>query len=86
MGKGLEGQHYQRQVVPVRVLSERSVGSTRFETPVMTHRLYQVVCAKVSKQVITAINERISGGTHNTVSDIVRDALALYLDVHDTPV
>lgn len=47
----------------------------------MVHKLYEVVCSKVTKQVVTKINMVIADGTHSSVSDVIRKALALYLDL-----
>lgn len=81
MGARLEGGRDKRQVVPVRVLSKRGEFDTRFEAPVMVHKLYEVVCSKVTKQVVTKINMVIADGTHSSVSDVIRKALALYLEL-----
>ena len=57
MGTRLEGTNYQRQVVPKRVLLERGECDQRFVAPVMVHKLFEVVCSKLTKQQITTVNQ-----------------------------
>ena len=75
MGEGLEGQHYQRQVVPKRMLLEPGDSNQRFVAPVMEHKLYQVVCSKITKRDITAINQLISDGKYKSMSSLIRHAI-----------
>lgn len=84
MGKRLEGRNYQRQVVPVRVLRNLCEFSDRFEEPVMQHKLHEVVCAKVSKQMVDTINASIARGDYASVSDVVRSALSKHFALSDT--
>ncbi len=82
MGKGLEGQHYQRQVVPKRVLLEPGDSSQRFVAPVMVHKLYEVVCSKLTKQDITAINKLVFEEVYESRSELIRVAVQKLLEGH----
>lgn len=79
MGGRLEGTNYQRQVVPKRVLLERGECDQRFVAPVMVHKLFQVVCCKVTKDVVTRVNASIASGKYASTSDLVRAAIDLLL-------
>lgn len=83
MGGQLEGGNSKGQVVPRGVLSERGQFDTAVKAPLIMHKLYEVVCAKVSKQLVTKISEVIAKGQHSTVSEVVRTALSVYLQVFD---
>jgi len=75
MGKGLEGTNYQRQVVPERVLLERRECDQRFVAPVMVHKLYEVVCSKITKRDVTIINQLIADGKYKSRSSLLRHAI-----------
>ena len=83
MGTRLEGTNYQRQVVPKRVLLERGECDQRFVAPVMVHKLYEVVCSKLTKQQITTINQLIADGKYKSRSDLMRTAITNLLKTHE---
>ena len=82
MGEGLEGQHYQRQVVPKRMLLEPGDSNQRFVAPVMVHKLYEVVCSKLTKQDITAINKLVFEEVYESRSELIRVAVQKLLEGH----
>ena len=82
MGTRLEGTNYQRQVVPERVLLERGERDQRFVAPVMVHKLYEVVCSKLTKQDITAINQLVFEGKYKSRSELIRAAVQKLLQEH----
>lgn len=83
MGTRLEGTHYQRQVVPKRVLLERGECDQRFVAPVMVHKLYEVVCSKLTKQQITTINQLIADAKYKSRSELMRTAITNLLKTHE---
>ena len=84
MGTRLEGTNYQRQVVPKRVLLERGECDQRFVAPVMVHKLYEVVCSKLTKQDITAINQLVFEGKYKSRSELIRAAVQKLLQEHSS--
>ena len=84
MGTRLEGTNYQRQVVPKRVLLERGERDQRFVAPVMVHKLYEVVCSKLTKQDITAINQLVFEGKYKSRSELIRAAVQKLLQEHSS--
>ena len=84
MGTELEGRHYQRQVVPERVLLQPGDSSQRFVAPVMVHKLYEVVCSKLTKQDITAINQLVFEGKYKSRSELIRAAVQKLLQEHSS--
>ena len=83
MGTRLEGTNYQRQVVPKRVLLERGECDQRFVAPVMVHKLFEVVCSKLTKQQITTVNQLIADGRYKSRSDLMRTAITNHLKTHE---
>ena len=83
MGTRLEGTNYQRQVVPKRVLLERGECDQRFVAPVMVHKLFEVVCSKLTKQQITTVNQLIADGKYKSRSDLMRTAITNLLKTHE---
>ena len=83
MGTRLEGTNYQRQVVPKRVLLERGECDQRFVAPVMVHKLFEVVCSKLTKQQITTVNQLIADGRYKSRSDLMRTAITNLLKTHE---
>ena len=83
MGTRLEGTNYQRQVVPERVLLERGECDQRFVAPVMVHKLFEVVCSKLTKQQITTVNQLIADGRYKSRSDLMRTAITNLLKTHE---
>ena len=83
MGTRLEGTNYQRQVVPKRVLLERGECDQRFVAPVMVHKLFEVVCSKLTKQQITTVNQLIANGRYKSRSDLMRTAITNLLKTHE---
>ena len=83
MGRGLAGTDYQRQVVPKRVLLERGECDQRFVAPVMVHKLFEVVCSKLTKQQITIVNQLIADGKYKSRSDLMRTAITNLLKTHE---
>ena len=83
MGTRLEGTNYQRQVVPERVLLERGECDQRFVAPVMVHKLFEVVCSKLTKQQITTVNQLIADGKYKSRSDLMRTAITNLLKTHE---
>ena len=75
MGTRLEGTDYQRQMVPERVLLERGERDQRFVAPVMVHKLYEVVCSKITKRDVTIINQLIADGKYKSRSSLLRHAI-----------
>ena len=84
MGTELEGRHYQRQVVPERVLLQPGDSSQRFVAPIMVHKLYEVVCSKLTKQDITAINQLVFNGKYKSRSELIRAAVQKLLQEHSS--
>ena len=84
MGTELEGRHYQRQVVPERVLLQPGDSSQRFVAPIMVHKLYEVVCSKLTKQHITAINQLVFEGKYKSRSELIRAAVQKLLQEHSS--
>ena len=82
MGTRLEGTNYQRQVVPERVLLQPGDSSQRFVAPIMVHKLYEVVCSKLTKQDITAINQLVFEGKYKSRSELIRAAVQKLLQEH----
>jgi hypothetical protein len=85
MGKELEGKHYERQVVPKRVLLEPGDSSQRFVAPIMVHKLYEIISSKLTKRDITAINELVFQGVYKSRSELVRIAVQKLLEEHAEP-
>ena len=83
MGTRLEGTDYQGQVVPKRVLLERGECDQRFVAPVMVHKLFEVVCSKLTKQQITTVNQLIADGRYKSRSDLMRTAITNLLKTHE---
>ena len=83
MGTRLEGTNYQRQMVPKRVLLERGECDQRFVAPVMVHKLFEVVCSKLTKQQITTVNQLIADGRYKSRSDLMRTAITNLLKTHE---
>ena len=83
MGTRLERTNYQRQVVPKRVLLERGECDQRFVAPVMVHKLFEVVCSKLTKQQITTVNQLIADGRYKSRSDLMRTAITNLLKTHE---
>ena len=84
MGTELEGRHYQRQVVPERVLLQPGDSSQRFVAPRMVHKLYEFVCSKLTKQDITAINQLVFEGKYKSRSELIRAAVQKLLQEHSS--
>ena len=83
MGTRLEGTNYQRQVVPERVLLQPGDSSQRFVAPIMVHKLFEVVCSKLTKQQITTVNQLIADGRYKSRSDLMRTAITNLLKTHE---
>ena len=84
MGKGLEGTNYQRQMVPERVLLQPGDSSQRFVAPVMVHKLYEVVCSKITKRDVTIINQLIADGKYKSRSSLLRHAIQALIKTDTT--
>ena len=84
MGKGLERTNYQRQVVPERVLLQPGDSSQRFVAPVMVHKLYEVVCSKITKRDVTIINQLIADGKYKSRSSLLRHAIQALIKTDTT--
>ena len=82
MGTRLEGTNYQRQVVPERVLLERSERDQRFVAPVIMHKLYEIVSSKITKQDVTSINRLVFEGKYKSRSELIRAAVQKLLQEH----
>ena len=84
MGTRLEGTNYQRQVVPERVLLERSERDQRFVAPVMVHKLYEIVSSKITKQDVDGINRLVFEGKYKSRSELIRAAVRKLLQEHSS--
>ena len=69
--------------MPERVLLQPGDSSQRFVAPIMVHKLYEVVCSKLTKQQITTINQLIADGRYKSRSDLMRTAITNLLKTHE---
>ena len=84
MGGRLEGTNYQRQVVYKRVLLERGECGQRFVAPIEVHKLYEVVCSKITKRDVTKINQLVADNVYQSRSSLIRKAIQELLKTHTT--
>lgn len=82
MGGRLEGTNYQRQVVYKRVLLERGECDRSFVAPIEVHKLYEVVCSKITKRDVTKINQLVADNVYKSRSSLIRQAIEELLKTH----
>jgi len=49
----------------------------------MVHKLFEVVCSKLTKQQITTVNQLIADGKYKSRSDLMRTAITNLLKTHE---
>ncbi len=64
------------------MLLEPGDSNQRFVAPVMVHKLYEVVCSKLTKQDITAINKLVFEEVYGSRSELIRVAVQKLLEGH----